>query len=175
MFAIRHATAEDADRIAAVHVGSWRSAYAGMIPAEVIGALDENARASFWSRHIGDDGWPVFVAEGHREIVGFASCIPCRDPDLAGASVCELATIYLVERVGRRGIGTSLLERCVGDATHRGFDAMTLWVLEANVRARAFYASRGFRLDGTRKHDARLEADEVRMRAALPLAHARWG
>ena len=172
MTTIRRATVDDAERIGRVHVAAWRFAYAGIVPASVLDAQDERVRASFWERYVRGANWPLFVAEARGELVGFASCIPCRDPDLAGGSVGELAAIYLLEGACGKGIGTSLLRRGSAEAVERGCDVMTLWVLEANRRACEFYEARGFRLDGARTRDTRLEADEVRMRADLPIVGA---
>jgi len=172
MTTIRQARVDDAERIGTVHVAAWRSAYAGIVPASVLEAQDERVRAAFWERYVRGENWPLFVAEARGELVGFASCIPCRDPDLAGSSVSELAAIYLLEGASGKGIGTSLLRRCSAEAVECGCDAMTLWVLEANLRARRFYDARGFRLDGARTHDTGLQANEVRMRAGLPIVGA---
>lgn len=166
---IRQATVDDAKQIGKVHVASWQSAYLGIIPKNILDSQSEVVRASFWRRFLSEGGWPVFVAIAADDIVGFASCIPCRDSDLSEDSVCELAAVYLLERVARRGIGTLLLDRCSVEAVERGFDSMTLWVLEENVQAQAFYVSCGFKPDGALKHDARLHANEIRMCGVLPL------
>jgi ribosomal protein S18 acetylase RimI-like enzyme len=51
----------------------------------------------------------------------------------------------------------------------RGCGEATLWVLDRNARARAFYEAHGFVHDGAAKHDAALAIDELRYRR--PLAH----
>ena len=64
-----------------------------------------------------------------------------------------MPTLYVRPDVWRRGFGRSLctagLERAVLD----GFTTLTLWVLEMNVRARAFYESLGFSADDVAKAD----------------------
>lgn len=116
--------------------------------------------------------WPLFVVEARGGLVGFASGIPCRDHELTGGSVGKLAAIYLLESASGEIVGTSLLRRCSAEAVERECDAMTLWVREANLRARELYDVRGFRLGGARAHGAKLEADEVRTRADLPIVDA---
>ena len=55
------------------------------------------------------------------------------------------------------GLGGRLLEAAVGDTP------ASLWVFEANLRARSFYRKHGFAEDGTRKYDPRFGAEEIRM------------
>ena len=52
----------------------------------------------------------------------------------------------------------------------RGFREATLWVLDTNERARRFYETDGWRLDGTDKRDAigEMQVKEVRYRRPLP-------
>ena len=88
-------------------------------------------------------------------LVGFASAGPCRDDDAPARR--ELYGLYV--EAGSRGTGLAdlLVERVL-----RGRDA-SLWVLDDNPRARAFYARHGFTPDGHRAvHDA-TGAPEVRL------------
>lgn len=50
-----------------------------------------------------------------------------------------------------RGIGSTLLDIAVAHCRDRGKTAVTLWVLEGNLPARAFYERRGFRPTGRRQ------------------------
>ena len=170
MARIRHATIEDAEKISKVHVATWHSAYAGMISQSALDLHNVPARTARWREILKSTAWPVFVVEASGEVVGFSSCVFCRDRDIGAEEACELTALYLLEHVSREGIGTALLHCCGAEALNRNCNTMSLWVLKDNVRARAFYASLGFELDGTMKHDLRLEADEVRMRARLPFA-----
>ena len=169
MLKIRPACSDDASNIGSVHVAVWRTAYSGLIPESVLDAQDVSVRTAFWRAYLVDDNWPVYVAEVHQKIVGFASCIPCRDADLRRGRVCELASIYLLNQNSRNGIGTSLLSRCCNEGVSRGYEAMTLWVLEKNEVACAFYRKQGFKNDGTRTFDENIDAFELRMQKSLPI------
>ena len=69
----------------------------------------------------------------------------------------ELYAIYARQAWHGSGVGQSLLDASIGDL------ACSVWVLEVNPRARAFYARNGFEPDGTREYDDRLGAWEVRL------------
>ena len=46
----RVAWADDAEAIAAVQVRAWRTSYAGLLPAELLDALDAEEMAAGWRR-----------------------------------------------------------------------------------------------------------------------------
>ena len=71
---IRRAVDSDARGIARVHVDSWRSTYAGILPAEHLAALDYDRREANWRPLLADRRQNVFVAEDQRgRIIGFVS------------------------------------------------------------------------------------------------------
>ena len=128
--AIRAAALRDAAAIAHVHVESWRTTYARIIPHAYLNGLDETLRARLWNERLGS-GSLIFVAEWDGRVVGFAD---------AG-----LYAIYLLEDAQKRGIGARLL-RTVADALlERNFKSMAVWVLEQN-RSRHFYEKTGARM-----------------------------
>lgn len=142
---IRRAAVEDADPIAAVHVASWREAYAQELPAEYLAGLDVAARARTWRETLASHGSTVLVAEDQGRVVGFASFGPARDED-APLGAQELYAIYLEPSAWGHGIARDLMRTVVG---HVGEDAvLTLWVLASNDRARHFYRRHGFQPDG---------------------------
>jgi len=91
-----------------------------------------------------DSAQPRIIAvDENNEIVGFADAGPGRDDDLPGE--LELYSIYTLSRTHGTGLGGALLKAALGNLP------AYLWVLEANLRAQAFYAKNGFQPDGTRK------------------------
>ena len=77
MIAIRRARARDAPGIAAVHVATWRSAYAGLLPDEFLENLSAIRLAGQYDRSI-RMGLGVHVAidasdDAEPELVGFTS------------------------------------------------------------------------------------------------------
>ncbi|HEY6030487.1 MAG TPA: GNAT family N-acetyltransferase [Gaiellaceae bacterium] len=160
--AVRRATAEDADAIAAVHVRTWQGAYRDVFPPEALDAIAVEPRALAWRAQL--EGGPVsaFVDE---ELTGFASVGPSRDEQGVG----ELYAIYVLPERWGSGLARELLAAAEAELRGLGYAEATLWVLEANPRARGFYESCGWALDGAAKTDVHLGVDvaELRYRKAL--------
>ncbi len=145
---IREATGPDVDAIAQVHVEAWRAAYPGLVPQAFIDSMTAEKRRALWREHVGDPQMRAFVVEDAQGIAGFASWGPAEDPDRA-AMTAELHGIYLLPRAIGIGVGRDLLARVTRDMTRLGYERATLWVLEANARARSFYEATGWRWDGS--------------------------
>jgi L-amino acid N-acyltransferase YncA len=154
--AIRLAGPEDARSIAEVHVRSWRHAYRGLLPDGYLDGLsvDERTQRRLASLAEARTDAGVLVAErDDGAIVGFASFCPARDDDAADGTG-EVPAIYLEPEVVGHGIGRQLFAAVTDELRRAGFRRATLWVLEANERARRFYERAGWRWDGTvSRHD----------------------
>jgi GNAT superfamily N-acetyltransferase len=170
---VRRAGAEDAMRIAIVHVRSWQAAYRGLVPQDYLDSLDAEQRRPAWERILGEAQWPragTFVAEEGKDVVGFASICPSRDDDEESASAGELAAIYLLPEAWGKGLGRELMSCGLTALSDAGFGEATLWVLDTNSRARRFYEAAGWHADGAVKHDGGrgFVLNEVRYRRPLP-------
>lgn len=161
-FSLRLARPADAEAGAGLHLACWREAYRGLIPSENLDPLltDPESWVASWRRHLAapHPRWLAETLDG--QLIGFASAGPDRMAEsLLGL---ELYAIYAREAWHGTGVGQALLDAAIGQL------ACSVWVLEVNPRARAFYARNGFEPDGTREYDDRLEAWEVRLvRAAV--------
>src|SRR5690242_8266870 len=120
MICIRRARPDDAVAIGAVHVATWRSAYAGILPDRYLSGLCCRRLAACYERAIIDraGGHAVFVAcasgpdapvdapgEG-ATVVGFASGGRARR---AGLGQGEVETLYLLDDYRDRGVGRRLM------------------------------------------------------------------
>ena len=167
----RLAAAADAAGISRVHVDSWRRAYAGLLPDDVIAGRTLERRLAYWSGLLSGPPQPdvaTWVLEEDGVIVGFASTGPCRDDDRAGPTDAELYAIYLSPDHWGRGRG-----RVLAEAALRGLpstaSSVSLWVLADNVRARAFYSALGFVPDGAQREEVLgVPIAEVRPARDLP-------
>jgi len=166
MISVRPASPADAATVAAVRAESWRAAYDGIIPADILGRLtspvlvDQRAQAM-------RDRWPagVLIAEdrpgtdagsGTVAAVGFANFGREREP--VGGSLtagpgedpsrAELYAIYVLPRYWSAGAGLALMTEVLHRTTADGYGTLSLWVLERNARARRFYERAGFGLTG---------------------------
>jgi len=139
---VRAAAVADAGAIAHVHVESWHTTYAGIMPAAYLASLDEILRARLWGEWLGGRSL-VFVAEWDGRVVGFGHGGAGREA--VGECDAELYSIYLLKEAQKRGIGMALLRAMATALLERNFKSMAVWVLEQN-RSRSFYEKTGARL-----------------------------
>ena len=166
---MREANAADGDAIGRVQVETWRAAYAGLMPDEVIARFDVATRQRLWREGLGRDPRPgsaTFVAELDGEVVGFASVGRSRDEEARNEG--ELYAIYLQPSCWDRGIGRALLQRAEESMRTSGFERALLWVLEGNERGERFYRAAGWTPDGRKEDEFQgAQVVEVRYRKAL--------
>ena len=147
---IREPTSEDVAALGRLHAEAWQSAYAGLMPAEVLGRVTVERRTERWTRILADGvglDERIEVAEADGQIVGFAHTGPCRDEDAADG-LGELYAINVAPAWWGKGAGPALLEAARRSLAVAGFGSAVLWVLPGNMRARRFYEARGWISDG---------------------------
>jgi GNAT superfamily N-acetyltransferase len=155
MIAIRRARPLDAAAIGAVHVATWRSTYAGVLPDAYLASLSSVRHAAGYEQAIADrrDCHAVFVAvasgpdappgcrEGGGAVVGFASGGRARRTGLGQG---EIETLYVLDDYRDRGVGRRLMRAMAAHLAAVGCRSAMLWVLEANP-TRWFYLRLGGR------------------------------
>lgn len=161
---IRPARADDAGGIGSIHVRAWRAAYAHLMPADYLAALDERDWADrHRARTIAPEpGTARWVAEHEGVVVGFLVAGPSRDPFEPDAA--EIYAIYVDPDRARRGVGKALLSHAVERLRQAGPRRATLWVLRDNADARRFYEAMGWRADGSEKSFALPGREDVELR-----------
>ena len=165
----RHATPDDAREIARIHVRAWQRAYRGIVPQTHLDSLSIERREAIWRKKLKEQASCMWVAEATDFLVGWISVGRSRDPD-ADAKTGELWSVYIDPGHWRRGVGRSLWAEAERHLRFVGYTDVTLWVLERNADALAFYGSIGFTLDpGTEKETERggAQLTEVRLRRGL--------
>lgn len=142
MVTVRTAQAVDAAGIARVYVDSWRSAYAGILPDDLLIRLNRKSQTQQWARQLGcrRDRQIVLVAELDGQIIGFGSCGPARKAALPHAG--EVYTLYVAPGCHDLGIGRKLLHLMFMALRARGITSALVWVLAENP-ARFFYEAMG--------------------------------
>lgn len=153
-YRIRIAEPDDAGGIAGVHVASWRSAYAGILPPAMLAGLSEESRATWRRQSLATSRAGHFVATapdgaaGGECVVGFCDAGPNRDaaPQHAG----EVWAIYLLADAQRQGIGRALFGAARDWLSAQALRSVCVWVLEANQPARRFYERLGGHPAGSR-------------------------
>lgn len=148
MITIRRARTADAPGIGAVHVASWRSTYAGVLPEPVLTGLSAPDQAGFYDRII-RGGAVVHVAvasgsdapePGSNLVVGFVTARRRRRALAEG----EIETLYVLDDFRERGLGRQLLKAAMTNLSTRGCASAFVWVLADNP-SRWFYERMGGR------------------------------
>jgi ribosomal protein S18 acetylase RimI-like enzyme len=96
-------------------------------------------------------GGGVLTARSDGQIVGLSQYGPTEDQDQHPDQVGQIHRLYVHPARQRTGIGRSLLVASVGYLRQSGVHTATLWALESDQRARAFYERLGWKPDGTRQ------------------------
>jgi GNAT superfamily N-acetyltransferase len=143
VIAIRRARLADASGIAAVHVATWRSAYADILPEDVLTNLSTTRLAHYYEHSI-RLGLAVHVAatygrNGEPPILGFCSASRSRDTQLGDG---EIETLYMLDDYQNRGLGGQLLRTSAKHLWQIGCRSVYVWVLSENP-SRYFYQRMG--------------------------------
>lgn len=139
--------AADVPEIARVQVETWRTGYAGLLPAGVLAEATVDRATVAWSGAVTAPPSPahrVLVALEQQSVVGFAAFGPAPDGPDGG----EIHTLLVEPRWGRRGHGSRLLAATVDGLRATGAARAVVWVLAGDVASDRFYRSAGWQPDG---------------------------
>lgn len=162
---IRRATVDDAEAGAWCHLLCWQEAYDGLLEPQRLKEKTDPAgigrRTERWRGAIeaGVVRWLAFNP-GHGvpiqdRVIGFSSPGPGRDDD--APTPLELYSVYARQAWWGSALGQRLLDVAIGK------QAASLWMLEGNDRALAFYRRNGFVEDGARVDEEFFGVPEIRM------------
>ncbi|MBW4094276.1 MAG: GNAT family N-acetyltransferase [Acidobacteria bacterium] len=157
-FAIRPPREAEWETLADLHLATWQETYAGQFPESEWGPEARARRIRMWKAICTDPrpGDSFAVAERGGQVVGLAGAGASQDRPAPRAT--QLWFIYLLASDQGSGAGQQLLETVLASSP------ASLWVLENNPRAVAFYTRNGFLPDGTRKPSGvETAGDEIRM------------
>ncbi|MDI1459407.1 GNAT family N-acetyltransferase [Catellatospora sp. KI3] len=153
MITVRAETVADCAAVAALHIESWRAAYAGIVPDQVLAALDVEQRTRERAERLGNPDSPFtnLIALDAGEPVGWVCFGPYReegrrlDGKLAH-QVGEILALYVRSDRWGTGVADRLVEAALAGLPQ---PEVRLWALTENVRALRFYARHGLHPDGT--------------------------
>lgn len=142
----RHATAQDAVAIAALHTLSWQVAYRGVFSDYYLDQEAAQERLQAWEARFANppaDLW-VLLAEEEDTLLGFVCLTPQEEP----AHGVMLDNLHVRAGQQGKGIGKKLLRRA-HEWVKQQFPGqpMFLYVLQANTPAIAFYEAIGGQLE----------------------------
>ncbi|HFI0795988.1 TPA: N-acetyltransferase family protein [Streptococcus suis] len=145
-----------------VHWKAWQEAYADLLPQDFLQKTYTLERCQDWAVRYPQN---ILVALVDEQVVGFACYGASSQEDLQEAG--ELYALYVLADYYDQGIGYQLMQAALEKL--QSYHRVSLWVLEGNVRAIAFYEKVGFRFDGLKKI-VNLGEDRIEYRMVLELA-----
>lgn len=138
---IRAGRRDEAEALAELHLETALHAYAVIFPPEAPVPTRKQLVAT-WSDALRRTS--VLVAEVDRDLGG----VVCGGPDPLDDTVGHLSRLYVRPPLWGRGLGRALHDACIADLCDQGFELATLWVLDGNARARAWYERLGWKITG---------------------------
>ncbi len=153
LFYIQPANPKNAADIARVHVDTWRTTYAGIVPDDHLASLSYDVRTKLWTEILSDPAlhhhtWVAKDAAG--KVVGFSNGGKNRDESQPYQG--EVMALYLLKEFQGRGIGKRLLLDSFEQLFRHGHTSAIAWVFEKNPTAQ-FYERLGGKLCGEKWDD----------------------
>ncbi|MBX3081681.1 MAG: GNAT family N-acetyltransferase [Anaerolineae bacterium] len=148
---IRRATADDAPKLARVHVDSWQVAYRGIVPDSHLERFTYQRREEAFRHALTANLEETYLIEDGDQAVGILTIGASRDTDLDASRTGEIWGIYITPTYWRQGVGTLLVYEAERILRSRHYKDVVLWVLADNKDARRFYEKMGFAVDGMSK------------------------
>jgi len=150
MYKVEYADVSDAGILGEIHAASWKEAYKGIVPDEILKNISPERREKYFEKALAE-GWEqdaIIYKDG--EPAGMICIGRCRDTDRS-EGYGEIWGIYLKPEFWHMGIGSELIKWGTAELKKQGYRKVCLWVLKDNHSARAFYEKTGFLYDGTEK------------------------
>ena len=172
---VRVAWGYDAPGIAAIQVRAWRAAYADLLPADTLAALDADQMAAAWRASLvqpQDARNRVLVALERNRICGFAVTGPASDPDCDPLADGEVAEFSVDPDEQRKGHGSRLVQACADTLVADRFTRAVIWLTSTDDALREFLIGAGWAPDGAHREldlhgDGTVLVKQVRLHTAL--------
>lgn len=168
----REACAGDVPALIRIHIDAWQTAYRGLMPDELLDAIDRDHAMRRLEPALSQAPPLVFVTEVGGAVVGFCRFGLSREGDVPPRTA-EVFAFNVAPGQWRRGLGRGLMTAVLNHLEVGAFRLCTLWVVAGNDRARGFYQALGFELDGAERvegQDTSQPVSEVRYRKPLSTA-----
>lgn len=155
---IRKVKQGDADTLAYIQTESWKTAFKGIIDAEMLDKCTNIDKARLMYQRLLDDnkgnGY-ILTVDNKSHCIAYWD--KARDPELALKA--ELICIHSLPNNWHKGFGSKMMDMVLEDIKKSGYSEVVLWVFRDNLRARAFYEGNGFVLNDVTK--AAFDTEEV--------------
>lgn len=147
---IRYGRPGDAPELSRLAALTFRAAYEDELAGPALDRyIADHYSTAQQAAELGDERLTYLVVEQAGVMIGFALLrTDEHHPAISGARPVMLSQIYLDPGHTGGGIGSTLMRRCLAEASASGHDTMWLGVWEQNLRAIAFYERWGFHTVG---------------------------
>jgi ribosomal protein S18 acetylase RimI-like enzyme len=147
------ANAGDAQEIARIRILTWRAAYHGIVPQEILDSFDFEEEGRRWQETLAnmtaERGAFVARIEGTRDpacveqrrLAGYCFCGTERSQDPEYDA--EIYALYVLPEHQGQGIGRALVQAAMDWLIGQGLTRMLIYVLRENRPARRFYEAVG--------------------------------
>lgn len=147
MIKIRNVRESDIKSVAAIHRECWQVAYKGLLPQSYLDSLTQESFERRWMNGLPVNNDVVRLVALEKSLpIGFIVGLENRTPEKCPAASAEIWALYVHPSQWEKGAGRMLFHEFQEVMKAKGHKKIFLWVLESNVRARAFYEAVGGRL-----------------------------
>ena len=157
---IRYAMLNDARSISTIYHASTQSAYQDFMSEAPIYSRRLDRLEPFWLQELAippTKKQRLLVAEYEGQVLGFVEVGAATYPEeMATEGTGELHFLFVAPDFMGGGIGHLLLARATELFHEDGYRQAMLWVFSRNLRARRFYESQGWSMNGVERPDPAL-------------------
>lgn len=143
---IKPATLEDAQTLASIHLPAQQKAYSGIVDAEYLAQQTVEGYTRNWAGWIEDPNNPisVFISYDAGNPAGFICIGPLRTPPPGTSKIrpaypSEIYAVHVHPDCWGKGHGRALMAQGAKSVKEQKQNALCLWVIEKNEKARGFY------------------------------------
>lgn len=140
----RDAGAADLPAVDALFRASFAATFGHLYAPADLAAFFARFTPAAWANELARPDLAIRLAEQEGMAVGFAKLSAPTLPVEPRGPARELRQLYLAEEAKGTGVGATLLDWAIGRSRAEGAGELFLSVYVDNIRARRFYARRGF-------------------------------
>ena len=149
-YSIEKAQLKDAPTLAYIQTESWKVGFKDILSPDALEKSCDLSRVTSMYKKLLEQN----IGFGYiLKINGKPHCIAywnsSREKDMS--DYAELLCIHSLPNQWRKGFGSKMMEAVLQDMADAGYSKVMLWVFEQNKRARGFYETLGFTINGREK------------------------
>ncbi len=147
---IRRATERDADLLAELGATTFYESFAAQnTPENMTAYLAATFGPERQRAELADPRNTFFIAENDGVAIGYAQLRTGKTPAcVSDPKAVELVRLYVSATFQGSGVGGKLMDACLTEARHSGYQTIWLGVWQQNTRAQAFYDRWNFSIVG---------------------------